>query len=260
MTSSIRKKRLTVWEGECLKSSTAWAFYGAITKPIQMVIPATQVIVLREPSASINNFSAAERLRLIQPMEKDGPKVAPIFIAVIVIDPATVIARKLRTTTSIDLSALFTPEVLDRCVEHAMKTFDMSLIISTLALGLGWRESYISLMARKSNHPRLNRVLELMNQGQSFLTVNSAAQVANLSLRRFGIVFKEEFGMTFSDYLALQRQHRLLDFLMDPDANVTTAAKAAGFHDLAHYVNRLKRFLRVTASDFYGMKVLRSKT
>jgi transcriptional regulator GlxA family with amidase domain len=252
--------RVTAWEGDCLVGSTSWAFYGAIKRPIQMVIPATQIVILREPSASIYNFTATERLKLIQPMENAGPEVAPVFVALFVIDPATLMSRKLRALTSADFAMQFSAGVLDRCVENALKTRDISSVVSTLARGLGWTEPYTSLIARRSSHPRISRIMELMDQGQTFQTVSSAARSANLSLRRFGIVFKEEFDMAFSDYLAWQRHQRLIRLLVDPETNVTTAAKTVGFHDLAHYTNALKRFIRATASDFYGMKVLRSKT
>jgi len=84
--------------------------------------------------------------------------------------------------------------------------------------------------------------------GDGALRLRTIALESGLSPSRFRRVFAQEVGLPFRRYV-LWRRLRLAVTELGAGADVTTAAHAAGFADLAHFSRTLKAMFGVTATQ-----------
>lgn len=118
-----------------------------------------------------------------------------------------------------------------------------------LEAGLG--EFVAALKARSAPYvldPRVERVLELLGEAsEAPLSVAEAAESVGLSSSRLQYVFSRDVGVPFRRYRAWLRLCDAVDETAR-GANLTEAAHAAGFADLAHFSNEYRRTFGDSAS------------
>jgi len=76
------------------------------------------------------------------------------------------------------------------------------------------------------------------------------AKSAGLSVSRALHLFKEETGMSLSDYIIKLRIDYGKYLLLNTDISIADLANEAGFYDQSHFTKHFKKIERITPSLF----------
>lgn len=94
---------------------------------------------------------------------------------------------------------------------------------------------------KESEEDRMGKVHDyVMNHFQGKVSLEDAADLANLSVSAFSRFFKSRMNRSFSDFLTEVRIAHACKLLHDTDLNVSEVAFSSGFHTLSNF-NRLFR-------------------
>jgi AraC-like DNA-binding protein len=261
-TANSIPNKTAFWDGRCIVGKSAWLFSGTLLKTLQMQAPACQLVALRNPAPLQMADMTVPPAAFIPVKQLCGPGATPVEVNVLVLDPATHLASWLHSVSIQDLIVRIDFALINQATELAIVQRNFEPMVQALVHCL--REvaapfdASVPWLARGSQHPRVNRFMQALNEGLQINTVNEAAALANLSVRRFCEVFRSEFGLPCSEYLMLQKFLKMLTTLSNDNVSVTHAAHEAGFVDLSHFNRSCKRFMNVKSMDLYGMRVARS--
>jgi len=81
---------------------------------------------------------------------------------------------------------------------------------------------------------------------------DEAANLCSMSPFRFSRGFKEVFGISFREYIIRYRLRQACHLLKHPSASITDVAHAVGFSDVSHFSKMFKRYLGAPPSDKWG--------
>lgn len=246
--------RQALWDGNALICGSGWLFRGTITRAVQVCAPATQVVIARMPLLP-GMVSPA----VVQAGAPAGPPFAPLEVTVLVLDAATLAARHLRALPLDGLVQHMSAAAFDTLALQCLVQRSFAPLLHGLAQTLHWPQTPAQLIQRTSTHPRMGKLMQLLDRGEQVRSVAHAAKLCNLSLRWFNEAFKHDIGLNCVDYLAFQKMLLLLNQLSTPGTTVTQAANDVGFADLSHATRSLRRFLDARASDLYGLRAVPAK-
>lgn len=82
------------------------------------------------------------------------------------------------------------------------------------------------------------------------ITANEVAQAGGLSVSRTIHLFKEEMGMTISDYIKKLRIDYGKYLLLDTELTLADSAIESGFFDQSHFTKTFKKIEKITPSHF----------
>lgn len=206
------------------------------------------------PSVVLFDFDYPNRdgLKLMQSTKRDYPSIPVLMFSVQHSEALAVWA--FRAGVWDYLIRPISLRELDRCVSGLKDIFAMRRPQS---------EGRRSIM-RASPIPEQNR---LTQKGASMLalvpaieyverefrekiTSNQAAKICGMTPFQFSRAFKEQYGLTFQDYLLRYRIREACKYLRNPDAAVTDVAYLVGFNDPSYFARIFKRYINVTPSQF----------
>ncbi|NNC57662.1 MAG: response regulator transcription factor [Woeseiaceae bacterium] len=78
----------------------------------------------------------------------------------------------------------------------------------------------------------------------------AVSDLCNMSPFRFSRSFREQYGITFQDYVVRYRILESCRLLEDPNANITDVAYAVGFNDASYFSRTFRRYVGTTPSAF----------
>jgi AraC-like DNA-binding protein len=108
----------------------------------------------------------------------------------------------------------------------------------------------------KRNHEIMERVFEYVfnNAGDVEMTLEGAANAANMSLFYFTRFFKRHTGQTFHDFVSRLRVDTALRYLVESDIPVTDIAELCGFSSLKTFHRQFKNFMGISPTDYRSGK------
>ncbi|AKP49630.1 AraC family transcriptional regulator [Cyclobacterium amurskyense] len=82
------------------------------------------------------------------------------------------------------------------------------------------------------------------------ITLSEIASMANMGVTTFCNFFKEQYRITFIEYLNTVRIGHACKLLSNEDMNIVEVAFACGFNNLANFNRQFKKLKKMTPSDF----------
>ncbi|WP_248927607.1 response regulator transcription factor [Paenibacillus hamazuiensis] len=82
------------------------------------------------------------------------------------------------------------------------------------------------------------------------VTLQQAAEQAGMSVSYFSRCFKEETGMSFTDYVIKLRMDKAMELLRDPSCKTLDAALAVGYGDYPHFAKSFKKYCGLSPNEY----------
>lgn len=109
----------------------------------------------------------------------------------------------------------------------------------------------VSTTKEKKSKTKVHRMREYINQNFTReVTASNVAKSAGLSMSRALHLFKEETGMSLSNFITKLRIDYGKYLLLNTDVNIAHLANEVGFYDQSHFTKYFKKFERITPSRF----------
>ncbi len=109
----------------------------------------------------------------------------------------------------------------------------------------------VSTIREKKKKMKIERMMKYINQNfTAKLSAGKVARVAGLSPSRALHLFKQETGMTFSNYILKLRVDYGKYLLLNTDLNLADLASTTGFYDQSHFNKNFKKFEKMTPTQF----------
>lgn len=109
----------------------------------------------------------------------------------------------------------------------------------------------VSTTKEKKSKTKVHRMREYINQNfTKEVTASNVAKSAGLSMSRALHLFKEETGMSLSNFITKLRIDYGKYLLLNTDVNIAHLANEVGFYDQSHFTKYFKKFERITPSRF----------
>ena len=110
------------------------------------------------------------------------------------------------------------------------------------------------LSSHQENHPYQEKFLavcQYLNQNlSSGITLEMAASYAGFSKFHFSRLFKDFVGMSFSQYVTMQRVHKAKLLLLTTQASITDIAMEAGFNSSSTFNRVFYQYEKMSPTDF----------
>lgn len=90
-------------------------------------------------------------------------------------------------------------------------------------------------------------------------TLDGLAEIANVSIYHLSHVFRQELGVSITQYVTQARLAKALDTVLDSDMELITIAFDAGFASHSHFTARFRGFFGLTPSELRRGKSLARK-
>ncbi|CAH1221464.1 Regulator of RpoS [Paenibacillus allorhizoplanae] len=110
----------------------------------------------------------------------------------------------------------------------------------------------IRLIRNWSSHKNMLESLKQINQNfanESFSMMN-AVELAGMSPTYFSKSFKEEVGVSYTQYIAKLRMDKAIELLCDPKNKVYEVAYAVGYNEYAHFAKVFKKYFKFSPTDY----------
>ena len=109
----------------------------------------------------------------------------------------------------------------------------------------------VSLTKEKKKKTKIHKMREYINQHFTRrITADKVAKSAGLSVSRALHLFKEETGMSLSNYIAKLRIDYGKYLLINTEINLADLANEVGFYDQSHFAKNFKKFETITPFRF----------
>jgi len=109
----------------------------------------------------------------------------------------------------------------------------------------------VSTTKEKKRKTKVHRMREYINQNfTKEVTASNVAKSAGLSISRALHLFKEETGMSLSNFIIKLRIDYGKYLLLNTEVNIAHLANEVGFYDQSHFTKYFKKFERITPSRF----------
>lgn len=107
----------------------------------------------------------------------------------------------------------------------------------------------IGSVAKSVDKAFLPAIYHVIQNFDTKIQNDEAANLCSMSPFRFSRGFKEVFGISFREYIIRYRLRQACHLLKNPNATITEVAYAVGFSDVSHFSKMFKRHLGVSPSD-----------
>ncbi len=88
------------------------------------------------------------------------------------------------------------------------------------------------------------------NMNSNEISLNKIAQELNISRQYLSRRFKQETGMTFSEYMKKLRINHSCHLLCTSDSSITEIAERSGYHDMKSFYQAFKKQMNMTPLEF----------
>lgn len=98
---------------------------------------------------------------------------------------------------------------------------------------------------------RLNKITEYLIQNfDQDITLSKVASIANMAVTTFSNFFKENYRVTFVEYLNTLRIGYACKKLSEKDQNIVDVAYECGFNSLANFNRQFKKYKQMTPTEY----------
>lgn len=102
-----------------------------------------------------------------------------------------------------------------------------------------------------NNSDRLNKVIEYILQNfDQDITLPKVARAANMGLTTFCNFFKDNYRITFVEYLNTVRIGHACKLLTEKDQNVSEIAYECGYNSIANFNRQFRKYKQMTPTEF----------
>lgn len=88
------------------------------------------------------------------------------------------------------------------------------------------------------------------NFSNDAFSMKDAAELAGMSPTYFSKSFKEEVGVSYTQYIAKLRMDKAIELLSDPENKVYEVAYAVGYNEYAHFAKVFKKYFKFSPTDY----------
>jgi AraC-like DNA-binding protein len=255
MRSSHATPKPLLWDGTLILGHSCYLYHGTINRPTRMNLPFVQYVAFHDVDPLLMDETAKGPFLIVPPGAPSGPTFAPITVTVLVIDSATTIARNLVKISQEDFHKNFQLEHFWAGARTSLERESLQPMFETFAHHFNWTDPIDSFGKRTSRDRRIAAFLDVLNANIHVNSVQEAAAYANLSVRRFCDVFKNDVGINCSEYLAMQKAIPLYRQVGLEKRSLSRASAHIGLIDYSHLVKSINRFIEADPRDFYGVTV-----
>ena len=111
--------------------------------------------------------------------------------------------------------------------------------------------SYVRLYSLKDYSPLVQKVINYINLNlSSSLSLKELASMCYISPPYLSNLFKQEVGVTLTDYINTQRIHRAARLLSTTDAKISYIAESVGILDGNYFTKIFKRIMGTTPTEY----------
>lgn len=145
-------------------------------------------------------------------------------------------------------------DVLSTSVDGATAIPVASMELIRMEQLLAWsKESHTS-----SYDIRIRHCIDLIrgHEGGQLVTLHELAKKVCLSPSRLSHLFSQEIGVPIQRYILWTRLKQSVDYILRQQLNLTQAAHAAGFYDMAHFSRCFKEMMGVAPSKVYNNSLI----
>jgi AraC-like DNA-binding protein len=97
----------------------------------------------------------------------------------------------------------------------------------------------------------LRQVIDYVEQNlHQNIEMEAISQMANMSYHYFSKYFKKTVGLSFIDYVNIQRIKKAERLLLTENINVTEVAEKVGITNMTHFYNLFKRYNRCSPKEY----------
>lgn len=110
---------------------------------------------------------------------------------------------------------------------------------------------HMKLRRNDNNHKTIETVLRYIEECYSEdLSQPMMAELAGMPPSHFSQIFKDEVGLTFSDYLIAHRMKKAKDLLLETDMKIAEIAERLRYNNSQNFIRVFKRINGVTPGEF----------
>lgn len=195
---------------------------------------------LREPSAFLaGQNQASYHLELQEKSFLYGIRLHPHAFTRIFNFPAYE-----ATDTILPLQDIATTTSLTDCISD-----DSSATIRLLEKAM---ETHTGKMTQRSKRRDFSAIIGLILKEHGHINIKTLANEANMSLRNFEEVFKEEIGITAKCFCRIIKLNHFILFRQNnPEKSLTECAYEANFFDQAHAIHTFQSIAQCAPRDFF---------
>ncbi|CAN7442085.1 response regulator transcription factor [Paenibacillus sp. LjRoot56] len=90
----------------------------------------------------------------------------------------------------------------------------------------------------------------VLNYFQEDISLQKAAEKSGMSLSYFSRCFKDELGLSFTDYVIKLRMEKVKELLKAPGVRASEAALAVGYEDYPHFAKTFKKYYGLSPNEY----------
>jgi two-component system, response regulator YesN len=110
---------------------------------------------------------------------------------------------------------------------------------------------HLSNKAVQRNHSTVQRVLDYIHQHyDSDMSLSLLADLVSLPVSQLSYMFKEEVGMTFSDYLIVHRMEKARHLLETTDAKISDIAEKLRYNNSQNFIRVFKKINGIPPGEY----------
>lgn len=144
------------------------------------------------------------------------------------------------------------PQVdIDRCHSMLVEIFDARRGQEARSLARADQRvpTDVAAVSRTADNAFLPAIYHVVQNFDTKIQNDEAANLCSMSPFRFSRGFKEVFGISFREYIIRYRLRQACHLLKNPNASITDVALSVGFSDVSHFSKMFKRYLGAPPSD-----------
>lgn len=131
------------------------------------------------------------------------------------------------------------------CYQHMMQSSAERLCVSLLRFQAGHQTQI-------RHHHAITPLLEYLSEHYASVTLEELARVSSYNASYLSRLFRETFGVSFTDYVNILRVNQAEKLLRETELTVEEVGLEAGFHSRKHFYDMFRRHTGMTPGGFRG--------
>lgn len=142
-------------------------------------------------------------------------------------------------------------------IDYLLKPVQQEQLIRTVekALESDMREEETDaldgVMGKSIRNDNVRKALDCIHARiQEPLTIKEVARQVHLNPSYFSVLFKEETGVNFTDYLTMYRIRKAKKLLLETDAGLDEISERIGYQTTSYFIKTFKKLEQMTPNEF----------
>lgn len=142
-------------------------------------------------------------------------------------------------------------QMLTEFIERINSLYDIIDLAETFYLLVDYLVNLVIQLKFKPNSIIL-KIKSIIDTSEdlSEITLSKIAQISNVSYAYLSRLFKEEVGITFTEYINRERMKRAIPLLSDKQRSLKDIASCSGFRDLQQFERVFRQFFNMTPLQY----------